>query len=163
MYRLQCMWVAGVKPEQQTVPLVYRFTIAQAFSVVKPFELLFFRKNAIFLDFFRPLSLHTLGFYPAEFYLRYYFCKISNIFDFTRKLFHTKPFTSFTCLALFDWLPRFVKKNSARPSSSFILPFTCFLRVFPIFYLLFCRPYYFFQNATISAFPLPFLPFSNYN
>lgn len=49
------------------------------------------------------------------------------------------------------------------PYPSIYVFFTCFLRVFPIFYLLFCRPYYFFQIATISAFPLPFLPFSNYN
>ena len=119
-----------MKPEQQTVPLVYSFTIAQAFSVVKPFEPLFFRKNAIFLDFFRPLSLHTLGFYPAEFYLRYYFCKISNIFDFTRKLFHTKPFTSFTFIALFCFLPP-LKKRKQHKILHFLYPsiyvfFTCF-------------------------------------
>lgn len=152
-----------MKPEQQTVPLVYSFTIAQAFSVVKPFELLFFRKNAIFLDFFRPLSLHTLGIYPLEFYLRCFSCKNIKCFGFPRKLFHTKPFTSFTSLALFCFLPPLKKGGSTKSSTSFILPFTCFLRVFPIFYLLFCRPYYFFQIATISAFPLPFLPFSNYN
>ena len=152
-----------MKPEQQTVPLVYSFTIAQAFSVVKPFEPLFFRKNAIFLDFFRPLSLHTLGIYPLEVYLRCFFVKISNVFSFPRKLFHTKPFTSFTFIALFCFFASIKKGSSTKSSTSFILPFTCFLRFFPIFYLLFCRPYYFFQIATISAFPLPFLPFNNYN
>ena len=145
-----------MKPEQQTVPLVYRFTIAQAFSVVKPFELLFFRKNAIFLDFFRPLSLHTLGIYPSEIYLSCFFCKISNVLA-SRENYFIQSLSHLSHLLHFSVFRLHLKKETAQNSP---LPLSFHLRVFYVFFPFFI--YYFvdliisFKSQLFLLFPFPF-------
>lgn len=143
-----------LKPEQQTVPLVYSFTIAQAFSVVKPFRSLFFRKIAGFLDFFHPPPRHTLGIYPRNIYLHYFFNKILIPLALHENRFFRKS-NSFPSVALSSFSRR--RRGPIRITS------IAYSSVLPIFYLLFCRPYCFRSKSKFFPFPIHFFPSRDYN
>lgn len=137
-----------MKPEQQSVPLVYSFTIAQGFSVVKAFRLLFFRKIAEFLDFFRPPSRHTLGFYPRITYLHYFFNKIlipQALHE--NRFFIKKQPLSFHCT--FPVFPQVAKADPPRRNRLFIG-----LSSFFIYY--FVDLIVFAQSQIFSLFPFTF-------
>lgn len=144
---------------QKTAPLVYSFTIAQAFTVVKAFHLLFFRKNTKFPDYFRPFPNHVLRSYPTT-------LNLSGLFYKNRGIRRQKENFFLKALHLpFPFFHFMNTKSSVR--NKFVDIVLCIFPLFCViithFLFIILSTLLFLPKSKFSVFPLPFLPFAVYN